>query len=97
MEALTPKMVQQHVEAIQREGFSIMRDAIDDEFHAAILAELERLQRVRPGGDIPPAPFTAELPAMVERAISAVESVEETWMPPPPFLAELSEIVLSAT
>ena len=35
-----------------------MEGVIDDEFRIQILNELERLESVRPGGDIPPGPFT---------------------------------------
>lgn len=61
MRELTEQEVQRHVETIARDGYSIMENAIDDEFAAAITAELERLQRVRPGGDIAPGPFTGEV------------------------------------
>lgn len=47
-----------HAAALARDGVAIVRDAVDQEMLAEIRAELDRLQRVRPGGDIPPAPFT---------------------------------------
>ena len=49
-----------HVANIARDGFSIMPDAIPPNFRAEICDELDRLERVRPGGDIPPQPFTGE-------------------------------------
>jgi len=53
---------QEHVDAlstqIQTEGFAIMEAAIPPEFVAEICDELERLEAERPGGDIPPGPFT---------------------------------------
>ncbi len=61
MQALTEAEVQGHVDAIARDGFSILENAIEPEFAQAIHAELERLQQVRPGGDIPPAPFTGQV------------------------------------
>lgn len=61
MTPLTTDQVQEQVEAIARDGFSIMRDAIDPEFLHDLRAELERLERVRPGGDVPPAPFTGHV------------------------------------
>ena len=50
-----------HVANIARDGFSIMPDAIPPNFRAEICDELDRLERVRPGGDIPPQPFTGEV------------------------------------
>jgi ectoine hydroxylase-related dioxygenase (phytanoyl-CoA dioxygenase family) len=61
MTTLTEDQVQEHVEAIARDGFSIMRNAIDPEFLQELKEELERLERVRPGGDVPPAPFTGQV------------------------------------
>ncbi|MGY9012449.1 MAG: phytanoyl-CoA dioxygenase family protein [Rhodobacterales bacterium] len=58
MRELTQIEVEAHLEAIARDGFSVMENAIDDVFAGKIAAELERLQQVRPGGDIAPAPFT---------------------------------------
>ncbi len=46
------------VREIDEKGFSIMEGAIPAAFVDEILAEIDRLQSVRPGGDIPPAPFT---------------------------------------
>ena len=46
------------VREIDEKGFSIMEGAIPAAFLDEILAEIDRLQSVRPGGDIPPAPFT---------------------------------------
>lgn len=47
-----------HAEAIRAQGYSVMEDALDEGFRTEILAEIERLQRVRPGGDLGPAPFS---------------------------------------
>lgn len=55
---LAEKDLSGHLEALQRNGFTILADAIPPAFRHEILAELERLQQVRPGGDIPPSPFT---------------------------------------
>eukprot|EP01041_Mallomonas_annulata_P037801 gene37801-61175_t len=44
-----------HVANIARDGFSIMPGAIPEAFQREICAELDRLEQVRPGGDIPPA------------------------------------------
>jgi hypothetical protein len=58
MEALSTEQVEQHAAEIEEKGFSVMENAIPEDFLPEIMAELERLQQVRPGGDIPPAPFT---------------------------------------
>ena len=58
MEALSTEQVEQHAAEIEEKGFSVMENAIPEDFLLEIMAELERLQQVRPGGDIPPAPFT---------------------------------------
>ncbi|MEM7019868.1 MAG: phytanoyl-CoA dioxygenase family protein [Pseudomonadota bacterium] len=58
MRALSEEEVKQHVDNIQKNGYSIMENAIDENFQAEICAELDRLEQVRPGGDIPPGPFT---------------------------------------
>ena len=47
-----------HVANIARDGYSIMHNAIEPQLLAALHDEIERLQQVRPGGDIPPGPFT---------------------------------------
>ena len=46
---------------IARDGYAILPDAIPADFREEICEELERLERVRPGGDIPPAPFTGQV------------------------------------
>ena len=46
------------MEAIRGQGFSVVANAIDDAFMAEIRAELDRLQELRPGGDLAPAPFS---------------------------------------
>lgn len=58
---LSEAQVQAHVEAVARDGYSIMPRALPPAFQAEILAELDRLQSVRPGGDIPPQPFTGQV------------------------------------
>jgi len=58
MRELTEAEISHHTSEIAEQGFSIMRDAIEADFLTQILAELDRLERVRPGGDIAPAPFT---------------------------------------
>ena len=58
MEKLTTEQVNSHVESIAKNGYSIMENAIDQEFLLEICDELARLEEVRPGGDIPPGPFT---------------------------------------
>ena len=58
MEGLTKQAIQNHVSEIEDQGFSIMENAIEPDFLKAILDELEYLETARPGGDIPPAPFT---------------------------------------
>ncbi len=61
MRALAEEEIQNHVDAIARDGFSVMENAIEPEFADAISNELAHLQQVRPGGDIPPAPFTGRV------------------------------------
>lgn len=61
MRELSQQEVDQHVAYIERDGFSIMENAIEAEFLADISAELERLEQVRPGGDIAPGPFTGQV------------------------------------
>ena len=50
--------VQTHAENLAEQGYSIMEGAVSEDFQAEIRAELDRLEQVRPGGDIPPQPFT---------------------------------------
>ena len=45
-------------QTINEQGFAVIEDAIDDDFRRAICDEIVRLEEVRPGGDIPPGPFT---------------------------------------
>ena len=52
------KEILNHASEIAEQGYSIMEGVIDDEFRIKVLNELERLESVRPGGDIPPGPFT---------------------------------------
>lgn len=58
LRTLSQDEIQYHVNNIAEQGYSIMEDAISAGFRTALLAEIERLESVRPGGDIPPAPFT---------------------------------------
>jgi len=55
---LSEKEILNHASKIAEQGYSIVEEAIDDKFKIEILDELERLESVRPGGDIPPGPFT---------------------------------------
>jgi hypothetical protein len=50
--------IDQHVATIAEQGFAIIENAFDAALTDAVMGELERLQAVRPGGDIAPAPFT---------------------------------------
>lgn len=61
MRDLSDREVAEHVANINRDGFSIMENAIDTNLMARIQVELETLQDKRPGGDIPPAPFTGHV------------------------------------
>ncbi len=58
MKKLTEEQVKGHVDSVAKDGYSIMENAIDQEFLIEICDELARLEEVRPGGDIPPGPFT---------------------------------------
>ena len=58
MRDLTDSEVVSLVDEIQATGVAVMHDAIEPDFLAEIQVELERLEQVRPGGDIPPGPFT---------------------------------------
>jgi len=55
---LSEKEILNHASEIAEQGYSIMEGVIDKKFRFEILEELERLESVRPGGDIPPGPFT---------------------------------------
>lgn len=61
VDPLTKEEVARHARNLARDGFTIMPGAIPDAVRREILDELERLQRVRPGGDIPPQPFTGQV------------------------------------
>ena len=61
MRKLTQDEVQHHVDTIAEQGFSVLEHAIEDDFADSILIELDRLERERPGGDIPPGPFTGHV------------------------------------
>ncbi len=58
MRLLSDAEVKQQVENIRKDGFSVMEEAIEEDFQAAVCEELDRLAKVRPGGDIPPQPFS---------------------------------------
>ena len=53
MKKLTEEQVKGHVESVAKNGYSVMENAIDQEFLLEICDELARLEEVRPGGDIP--------------------------------------------
>jgi len=55
---LSEKEILNHASEIAEQGYSIMEGVIDNKFRIQVLDELERLESVRPGGDIPPGPFT---------------------------------------
>ena len=58
MRQLSEKEILNHASEIAEQGYSIMEEVIDKKFRIQLLDELERLESVRPGGDIPPGPFT---------------------------------------
>lgn len=59
--ALSPAEVETHLEKLRVDGFTILPDAIPPAFRQEITAELDRLESVRPGGDILPQPFTGQV------------------------------------
>jgi hypothetical protein len=61
MPLLSATDVKRHADNIAKDGFSVMPGAIDPAFSREINDELDRLARVRPGGDIPPAPFSGQV------------------------------------
>ena len=58
MRQLSEKEILNHASEIAEQGYSVMEGVIDNKFRIQILAELEQLESARPGGDIPPGPFT---------------------------------------
>ena len=58
---LSAEAVARHAAAVAKDGYTILPDAIPEAFRLEIIAEIERLESVRPGGDIPPAPFTGQV------------------------------------
>jgi len=58
MEKLSEDRVRRHSDEILTQGTTVVRDAIDADLMREIIEELDRLEKVRPGGDIPPGPFT---------------------------------------
>ena len=75
MRKLTDEEVNGHVENIRTNGYSVMEDAIDEDFQSAVNQELDHLAAVRPGGDIPPGPFTG----MVTRRWFDVLNDGDVW------------------
>ena len=55
---MSDEQLDAHLSNVAENGYTILERAVDEEFLAALVEEIERLDRVRPGGDIPPAPFT---------------------------------------
>nr|WP_070960802.1 phytanoyl-CoA dioxygenase family protein [Hyphomonas sp. Mor2] len=53
--------VAEHVSKVARDGYTILHNAVDADFLDEIYREIDRLEQVRPGGDIPPAPFTGQV------------------------------------
>ena len=45
-------------EEIAHQGFAVIEDAFDAAYQKALRDEFDRLEALRPGGDIPPAPFS---------------------------------------
>lgn len=92
MRKLTEEEVRKYVEDIKENGFAVMEDAIDDAFQAEIHGELDRLQQVRPGGDIPPGPFTG----IVTRRWFDVLNDGEVWqrVAVHPWIMQVQEEVL---
>jgi hypothetical protein len=58
MRELTEQEVERYASDVKENGFAVMEGAIERDLLKAIFAELERLEDVRPGGDIAPGPFT---------------------------------------
>ena len=58
MRELEPDEAQTHVDEIAELGYSVVREAFAPSFAREIVEELERLERLRPGGDLPPQPFS---------------------------------------
>ena len=58
MQSLSSEQITEHVAAIERDGYTVLTDAIDDDFRNEIAEELRHLEQVRPGGDLAPAPFS---------------------------------------
>jgi len=58
---LSDDEVQRHTASIARDGFTILRDAIGPAAISALSNELDRLERVRPGGDSPKGDFVGHV------------------------------------
>lgn len=61
IEPLSEAEVERHVANIARDGFSVMEGAVPPDFLAEIEDELDRLESVRPGGDVQPQVFTGHV------------------------------------
>lgn len=61
LDLLSEAEVVRHVETVAEQGFTVLPDAIPEPFRTEILDEIHRLELVRPGGDIPPQPFTGRV------------------------------------
>lgn len=59
--ALSDSAIVRHLNDLDQDGYTILPSAISPAFQREILDELARLQVVRPGGDIPPQPFTGQV------------------------------------
>lgn len=57
----TAAEIAHHVAEIAAQGFSVIEDVIPKDFLDDIFEELDRLEKLRPGGDVPPAPFTGRV------------------------------------
>ena len=75
MNPLREEQVQAHSDEIARNGYSIIENAIEPDFLQEIIEEIDRPESVRPGGDIPPGPFTG----LVTRRWFDVLNDGEVW------------------
>jgi ectoine hydroxylase-related dioxygenase (phytanoyl-CoA dioxygenase family) len=75
MRELNETEVSQYADNIAQNGYAIMEGALEEGFREEIVAELARLEQVRPGGDIPPGPFTG----MVTRRWFDLLNDAEVW------------------
>ena len=56
MRELSEKEILDHVGEVAENGYSIIENAIEQDYIKEILQELERLEAVRPGGEFLPRP-----------------------------------------